>query len=119
MLPCRVASVEALGHGTTTHLISLAQAQDDSASHTILSAAALAKSISTAHGNSSGLATGRVTAAEDARQCLLKAPMLSELHDWTSWHLLFEQELGGLYDFLQEQGALADSPLCYQSHLMR
>ena len=44
--------------------------------------------------------------------------MLSELHDWTSWHLLFEQELGALPDFLQEQGALADSPLSYQSHLI-
>lgn len=114
-----MASVEALGHGTTAHLISLALTHDDSAAHTILSAAALAKSISTAHSSSGGLAAGRVTAAEDARQCLLKAPMLSELHDWTSWHLLFEQELGALSDFLQDHGAHADSPLSYQSHLIR
>ncbi|DBA85049.1 TPA: hypothetical protein ACH3X2_005780 [Trebouxia sp. C0005] len=99
----RVVSVEALGHGNAARLISLAQAQADSTPQKVLSAAALAACSGSTYASNAGQALGRPSTAEDARKCLLKAPMLSELHDWSSWHLLFELELGSLSSFLQEQ----------------
>ncbi len=105
-------SVEALGHGNAVRLISLAQAQADSMPQKVLSAAALAACSGSTYANNAGRALGTPSAAEDARKCLLKAPMLSELHEWSSWHLLFELELGSLSSFLQDQGQAA-SGFCY------
>lgn len=99
--------MEALGHGNAARLISLAQAQADSTPQKVLSAAALAACSGSTYASNAGQALGRPSTAEDARKCLLKAPMLSELHDWSSWHLLFELELGSLSSFLQEQGEAA------------
>lgn len=99
--------MEALGHGNAAHLISIAQAHADATPQKVLSAAALAACSGSTYANNAGRALGRASAAEDARKCLLKAPMLSELHEWSSWHLLFEQELGSLSSFLQDQGAPA------------
>ena len=99
--------MEALGHGNAARLISLAQAQADATPQKVLSAAALAACSSSTYGNNAGCALGRPSAAEDARKCLLKAPMLSELHEWSNWHLLFEQELGSLSSFLQDEGEAA------------
>ena len=100
--------MEALGHGNAARLLSLAQAQVDAKPQKVLSAAALAACSGSTYANIAGRALGSTSAAEDARKCLLKAPMLSELHEWSSWHLLFEQELGSLFSFLQHQGEAAN-----------
>ena len=105
-------SVEALGHGKASRLIDLAQARADSTPQKVLSAAALAACSGSTYVSNAGRALGSPLAAEDARKCLLKAPMLSELHKWSSWHLLFEQELGSLSSFLQDQGEAAGG-FCY------
>ena len=100
--------MEALGHGKASRLIDLAQARADSTPQKVLSAAALAACSGSTYVSNAGRALGSPLAAEDARNCLLKAPMLSELHKWSSWHLLFEQELGSLFSFLQHQGEAAN-----------
>ena len=103
-LLCRVPSMELLGHGNIAHLLTLAQAQAASAPPAVLSAAALAASSSAVYAKHADVSLGRASAVDDACKCLLKAPMLSELHEWSSWHLLFEQQLGSLFDFLQDRG---------------
>ena len=106
--------MEALGHGNAARLLSLAQAQVDAKPQKVLSAAALAACSDSTYANIAGRALGSPSAAEDARKCLLKAPMLSELHEWSSWHLLFEQELGSLFSFLQHQGEAANGFFIWQ-----
>ena len=96
--------MELLGHGNIAHLLTLAQVQAASAPPAVLSAAALAASSSAVYAKHADVSLGRASAVNDACKCLLKAPMLSELHEWSSWHLLFEQQLGSLFDFLQDQG---------------
>ena len=108
-LLCRVVSVEALGHGAIGRVMTLAQARDDSSPQAVFAAAALATSSSSNRHSTAAPVIGRTSAAESACKCLLKAPMLSELHDWTNWHLLFEQELGPLSDFTRHQGGLLRS----------
>ena len=101
--PGRVPSVEALGHGSTADLISQAQQKATSSAHSVLSAAALAAD-SAAHASSSIQYLDAATILEDARSCLSKAPLLAELHECTSWQLLFEAHLGSLFDFVEQQG---------------
>lgn len=96
--------MEALGHGSTGYLIAQAQQQQQTVSaRSVLSAAALA-SATGAHTKSSCHYLGQGSVVEDACKCLLKAPLLSELHEWTSWPLLFEAELGDLSDFVEHKG---------------
>ena len=104
-LPCRVSSVEALGHGSTAYLIAQAQQQQQhtASSQSVLSAAALA-SAAGVHARSSNHFLGQAAIMEYACNCLLKAPWLSDLHEWTSWQLLFEAELGSLSDFVEQKG---------------
>ena len=78
--------------------------QAGSLSQATFSAAALALSTNSAKASSAGAALGQASVTHTARQALLKAPMLCELHDWTNWRLLFQQELGHLSDFVQHQG---------------
>lgn len=99
----RVQSVEALGRGSTAHLIALAQQQTSTPAQSVLSAAALAAD-SSADTKGSSHYLSQASILEDARKCLLKAPLLCELHECTSWRLLFEAELGSLFDFVQGQG---------------
>lgn len=102
---CRVASSASLGHGTLIDLMSMAQ-QQAAASTSVYSAAALA-AVRGGQSSSGSLYTGQLAIVTAAKQALQKAPMLSDLAAWTSWELLFEQELGRLPDFLQQTG-LAD-----------
>ena len=111
-LPCRVSSVEALGHGSTAYLIAQAQQQQHTVSaQSVLSAAALA-SAAGVHAKSSSHFLGHASIVDYACKCLLKAPLLSELHEWTSWQLLFEAELGSLSDFVEQKGMCCPMPCC-------
>lgn len=102
--PRRVSSVEALGHGSTAHLLAQAQQQLQPVSaQSVLSAAVLAADAS-AHTKGSCHYMAQGSLSEDACKCLLKAPLLAELHEWTSWRLLFEADLGSLSDFVEQKG---------------
>ena len=96
--------MEALGHGSTGYLIAQAQQQQQTISAcSVLSAAAMASAAGAlTKGSCHYLGQGSVV--EDACKCLLKAPLLSELHEWSSWQLLFEAKLGSLSDFLEHKG---------------
>ncbi|KAL3160999.1 hypothetical protein ABBQ38_009386 [Trebouxia sp. C0009 RCD-2024] len=102
----RVSSVEALGHGSTAYLLAQAQQQLQPVSaQSVLSAAALAAD-ATAHTKGSGQYVAQGSLSEDACKCLLKAPLMAELHEWTSWRLLFEADLGSLSDFVEQKGVV-------------
>ena len=95
--------MDSLGHGSIKDLLSLAKSQAGSTTQATFAAAALALITNGAKATSAGAAVGQASVVEAARQALLKAPVLSELHDWTNWRLLFQQELGSLSDFVQQQ----------------
>lgn len=96
--------MEVLGHGSTAYLIALAQQQQHTVpAHSVLSAAVLA-SAAGVHAKNSSHYLGQASVVEYACKCLLKAPLLSELHEWTNWQLLFEAELGSLSDFVEQKG---------------
>lgn len=109
--------MEALGHGGTGYLIAQAQQQQHTISpRSVLSAAALA-SAAGADTKSSCHYLGQGSIVEDACKCLLKAPLLSELREWSSWQLLFEAELGSLSDFVEHKGrchAVCCAVLCWR-----
>ncbi|KAK8939439.1 hypothetical protein KSP40_PGU008498 [Platanthera guangdongensis] len=44
--------------------------------------------------------------AKDAIECLLKAPMLSDLKSWSHWDLVFAPSLGSLLEWLFNQGPI-------------
>lgn len=52
-----------------------------------------------------GLITGALgsVSANDAIKCLLKAPMLSDLHSWTHWDLIYAPSLGPLVEWLMNK----------------
>ena len=107
-----MSSVEALGHGSAAYLIAQAQQQQHTASaQSVLSAAALA-SAAGVHAKNSSRYLGQASIVEYACKCLLKAPLLSELHEWTNWQLLFEAELGSLSDFVEQKGMCCAALCC-------
>ncbi|KAL0904100.1 hypothetical protein M5K25_026173 [Dendrobium thyrsiflorum] len=46
--------------------------------------------------------------AKDAIECLLKAPMLSELQSWSHWDHVFAPALGPLWEWLLNQGSIEE-----------
>lgn len=102
---CRVATAASLGHGTLANLTQMAQ-QQPAASTSVFSAAALAAVRSSQSNSSSSVYSGRLPLITAAKQALQKTPMLSDLATWSSWELLFEQELGRLSEFVQQTGLL-------------
>lgn len=48
---------------------------------------------------------GSVTST-DARNCLLKAPMLCDLLEWSQWDAIFSPTLGPLLDWLEREGSI-------------
>lgn len=103
--------MEALGHGSTAYLLTQAQQQLQPVSAlSVLSAAALAADGS-AHSKGSCHYVSQGSLSEDACRCLVKAPLLAELQEWTSWRLLFEADLGSLSDFVAQKG-MCHAMLC-------
>ncbi|PIA29997.1 hypothetical protein AQUCO_05800225v1 [Aquilegia coerulea] len=58
----------------------------------------------------SGLIAGALgsVSARDAVQCLLKAPMLSDLQSWSHWDLIYGPSLGTLVDWLLNEASMKE-----------
>ena len=106
LLACRVSDVANLGHGSMQRLMKLQTGHPVALSSSVTSLAALASTDVTPASRDDGMDINR------AMQQLQAAPQLTDLENWTQWAVACEPALGGLDNFLLQNGMQCTSLHC-------
>uniref|UniRef100_A0A4W3JPJ6 Wu:fj29h11 n=2 Tax=Callorhinchus milii TaxID=7868 RepID=A0A4W3JPJ6_CALMI len=118
----RVKDSKELGYGTLSNMVKMVQRQIKSLSNhgnlrslVLYEAALLFKEFIPIHSNNSysvGL-LGELS-KERALSCLLNAPLLEDLAEWSQWDLVFEPQHGSLKDFIERNCDKKAAQLCVE-----
>ncbi|XP_067859939.1 uncharacterized protein wu:fj29h11 isoform X2 [Heptranchias perlo] len=106
----RVKDSKELGHGTLSNMVKMVQRQTKSHSDhnnprsLVLYEATLFVKESSYSSTDSSRSVGLLgdLSKESALSCLLNAPLLEDLAEWSQWELVFEPQHGSLKDFIEK-----------------
>uniref|UniRef100_UPI00398E4A41 uncharacterized protein isoform X2 n=1 Tax=Pristiophorus japonicus TaxID=55135 RepID=UPI00398E4A41 len=106
----RVKDSKELGHGTLSNMVKMVQRQTRSHSDhnnfrsLVLYEATLFVKESSYCNTDSSSSVGLLGALSEERalSCLLNAPLLEDLAEWSQWELVFEPQHGSLKDFIEQ-----------------
>ncbi|XP_043571064.1 protein NO VEIN isoform X1 [Chiloscyllium plagiosum] len=102
----RVRAIKELGYRTVSSLVKMVQHQTKShTEHNNLQSLVLYETAlffeESSHSNSSSVGLLGDLSEEQALSCLLNAPLLEDLAEWSQWETIFEAQHGSLKDFIE------------------